>query len=236
MSLCSAQKFRKYHLCEKKQGMQFLPENIEAYTTAHTEDEPPLLQALTRETWQKVVMPRMLSGQLQGRFLAMLSSLICPQRVLEVGTFTGYSALCFAEGLAESGTITTIEINDELQWLHKKYFTMAGLSDRIQCIYGDALEVLPKLEPVFDLIFLDADKERYPAYYEECLRLLSPRGVLVIDNVLWSGKVTEPATESDRETMALQSLNARIHEDERVRHLLLPVRDGMMMVMKVKQS
>lgn len=212
--------------------MQFLPENIEAYTLSHTEEEPELLKALTRETWQKVVMPRMLSGHLQGRFLAMLARWVRPERVLEIGTFTGYSALCFAEGLQPGGTITTIDINDELQWLHKKYFAMAGMEQRIQCIYNDAIEVLPELEPSFDLIFLDADKERYPAYYEHCLRLLSPRGVLVIDNVLWSGKVAEPVAENDRETKSLQQLNNTVHTDERVRHILLPIRDGMMMIMK----
>lgn len=210
--------------------MDFLPENIERYVEAHTEEEPELLKQLVRETWQKVIMPRMLSGHVQGRFLSQLSRALKPSRILEIGTYTGYSAMCFAEGLAHDGELITIEVNDELQWIHRKYMSQWPGGEKIKCIYGSAVDVLPSLTGTFDLIFLDADKERYPIYYEHCLRLLSARGVLLIDNVLWSGKVATDA--QDKDTKALQQLNDMIHTDARVRHMLLPLRDGMMWVSK----
>jgi caffeoyl-CoA O-methyltransferase len=209
--------------------MHFLPEEIEQYVEAHTRQHSSKLEALERETWQKVIMPRMLSGQVQGRFLSFLSHLIRPKRILEIGTYTGYSALCLAEGLAEGGELLTLDINDELAWIHQKY-----LSDvpAIRCVYGDALDVLPTLDLRFDMVFIDADKDRYHAYYDLLVPALPAGAVILLDNVLWSGKVLTPADARDKETQVLQELNRHITNDHRVENVLLPLRDGLMMVRK----
>lgn len=212
--------------------MDFLPEHIERYALEHSDQEPDLLYRLHRETWQKVVMPRMLSGHLQGRVLSMMSRMIRPDRILEIGTYTGYSAICFCEGLRPTGRMDTIEINEELNTLQDKYWAEAGLSERIHRHNGPALELIPRMEGSYDLIFIDADKENYEAYYDLCLPLLREGGVLLIDNVLWSGKVTEEAASNDRETIVLQALNERIAQDTRVHKLLLPIRDGIFIIMK----
>lgn len=212
--------------------MDFLPEHIERYAAAHSSAEPSILKKLYRETWQKVVMPRMLSGHLQGRALSMFSRMIRPDRVLEIGSYTGYSALCFAEGLSDRGQIDAIEINEELNPIQDKYWNEAGISERIHRYNAPALEVLPTLDGPYDIIFIDADKENYPAYYDLCLPLLSDRGIMLIDNVLWTGKVTEEVSKHDPETKALQALNDRIQDDAAVFNVLLPIRDGIMMVMK----
>lgn len=208
--------------------MDFLPEHIEKYATQHSEEEPEVLRSLYRETWQKVVMPRMLSGHLQGRFLSMISKLMAPKRVLEIGTYTGYSTLCFAEGLADEGTIDTFEVNEELQVIQDKYFKLAGVSDRINRYFGDAMENLEKVNGPYDLAFIDADKENYGAYYEKVVPLMRSGGLILVDNVLWTGKVTEPVSGHDPETEALQQLNRRITHDDRVSNLLIPIRDGIM--------
>jgi predicted O-methyltransferase YrrM len=212
--------------------MDFLPEKISSYVDAHTDAEPELLYRLHRETWQKVVMPRMLSGHFQGRFLAFLSRILQPERILEIGSYTGYSAICLCEGLRPNGRMDAVEINPELNSIQDKYWIEAGIRDKITRYNGAAADILPTLDEGYDLIFLDADKENYPIYYEACLNLLRTGGVLLIDNVLWTGKVVEPVTKHDPETKALQALNDRIQADRRVSNLLLPLRDGLMAVVK----
>lgn len=212
--------------------MDFLPEHIEQYALDHSDEESDLLKRLHRETWQKVVMPRMLSGHLQGRLLAMISQMIRPDRILEIGAYTGYSAICLCEGLRPAGRMDTIDSNEELNSIQDKYWAEADLLERIQRFNGAALELIPKMEGPYDLIFIDADKENYGNYYDLCLPLLRPGGVLLIDNVLWSGKVTREAAPNDRETQVLQTLNERIANDQRVSKLLLPIRDGIFIIMK----
>jgi predicted O-methyltransferase YrrM len=209
--------------------MNFLPEEIELYVEGHTRGQSELLAALERETWQKVIMPRMLSGHVQGRFLSLLSKMLQPRRILEIGTYTGYSALCLAEGLAPSGELITIDINDELSWIHAKY---VGTVPAIRCLYGDALSLLPGLDLNFDLVFIDADKDRYKEYYDLLVPSLPAGAVVLLDNVLWSGKVVMPAESKDKETQVLQELNKQITADTRVENVLLPLRDGLMMVRK----
>lgn len=212
--------------------MNFLPEKIETYVEQHTEEEPELLEQLTRETWQKVNNPRMLSGHVQGRFLSMISHLIRPKRVLEIGTYTGYSALCLAEGLAANGEIVTIDINDELRWIQDKYFTLSSSGKSIVRHFGDALELIPAMETNYDLVFIDADKENYLNYYNLLIERLPAGAVILIDNMLWSGKVVAKAEIHDEETKILQQLSAFIQSDDRVQNVLLPLRDGLMMVRK----
>lgn len=212
--------------------MDFLPEAIESYALAHSDEEPELLQRLHRETWQKVVMPRMLSGHFQGRLLGLFSKLIQPESILEVGAYTGYSTICLCEGLRPTGRMHTIELNDELNSLQDKYWCEAGLIDRIKRYNGKALDLLPEIDGPFDLVFIDADKTNYAAYYELALPKLRAGGLMLIDNVLWSGKVVESIDKPDADTEALQQLNALIKNDDRVGKLLLPFRDGITAVMK----
>jgi len=213
--------------------MNFLLPEITAYAEAHTSPESPLLQRLTRETYAKVLYPRMLSGHFQGRLLAMVSRMIRPKRILEIGTFTGYSALCLAEGLAEGGTITTLDANEELEDFTRRFFAESGLADRIDYRMGDALELLPDLPGPFDLVFLDADKLAYSIYFDRLIDKITPGGFLIADNVLWSGKVVEISENRDKDTQALLDFNAKIQADARVENLLLPVRDGLMVVRKI---
>jgi predicted O-methyltransferase YrrM len=212
--------------------MNFLPEKIEHYTEAHTQQEPELLAQLARETWQKVVNPRMLSGHVQGRFLSMVSHMLRPKRILEIGTYTGYSALCLAEGLAADGELVTIDVNDELQWIQDKYFGLSPAGKKITRYFDNALTLLPAMDCTFDLVFMDADKENYLNYYHILIDRLPTGAVILIDNVLWSGKVTEAATTNDVETSVLQQLNTLVTTDVRVQNVLLPLRDGLMMVRK----
>lgn len=213
--------------------MQFLPEAIERYTEEYTSPENTILQDLVRETWQKVVNPRMLSGHVQGRFLSFIVHLMQPKRILEIGTYTGYSAICMAEGLPADGELITIDINDELKPIQDKYFALTPDGSKIRRLTGDARQILPTLKEEFDLVFMDADKENYPAYYEMLMPGLRKGSVILIDNVLWSGKVLHPALPQDKETAALQQLNEMIRNDDRVEHVLLPLRDGLMMLRKV---
>ncbi|MDG1779421.1 MAG: O-methyltransferase [Flavobacteriales bacterium] len=212
--------------------MEFLPESIDRYSCDHTEVEPQVLQELHRETWQKVIMPRMLSGHLQGRFLSFLSKLIRPNRILEIGTFTGYSAICFAEGLSANGTIETIEVNEELNTIQDKYWAKAGITSQVIRHNGSALSVLPTLKEGFDMAFIDADKENYGKYYELTLPLMRQGGVILLDNVLWSGKVVDDVKGNDPETRVLKELNAFIQKDDRVSNMLIPLRDGVMAAVK----
>lgn len=211
--------------------MEFLNTDLNEYIENHSSPESDLLARLNRETWSKVLMPRMISGHLQGRVLSMLSHMIKPQFILEIGTYTGYSALCLAEGLTKGGKVFTIDINEELEDMVRKYIAEAGLEDTIVPLIGNAEEVIPELPYPFDLIFIDADKENYSRYYEMTIDQLNPGGYVIADNVLWSGKVTE--SEVDEETQALKDFSAMIQADPRVENVLFPIRDGLMIARKV---
>jgi predicted O-methyltransferase YrrM len=211
--------------------MEFPDPAINQYAENHTTAESPLLARLNRETWSKVLMPRMLSGHLQGRVLATLSQLLRPKAILEVGTYTGYSALCLAEGLQPGGVLHTIDINEELESMVRRYVSEAGLDNTIHLHVGDARHLIPTLEVEWDLVFLDADKENYATYFDLVIDRVRPGGVIVADNVLWSGKVIDPAV-SDAETDALRAYNAKVQADPRVNNVLLPIRDGLMVAIK----
>ncbi len=207
--------------------MDFLPKEIEAYATDHSQAEPELLQQLSKETWQKVLAPRMLSGHLQGRVLSMLSKLIQPTNILEIGTYTGYSALCLMEGIQENGTLHTIDVNEELYDFQRKYFDLSGQGDQIIQHVGNAMDIIPSLREDFDLIFIDADKRNYPNYLELLLPRLKKGTVILSDNVLWSGKVVTTPKADDIDTHALLKYNKILHEDARLETVLLPIRDGL---------
>ena len=212
--------------------MEFISKKLDDYICAHSENEPEILNQLNRETHLNVLVPRMLSGHFQGRVLSMLSHMIKPKNVLEIGTYTGYSALCFAEGLADGGMVTTIDKNEELEDLVNEYVVKAGYEDKIQCLIGDAMEVIPTLDEEFDLVFIDADKSNYINYYNLVIDKVSKGGYILVDNVLWSGKVMEKVAVEDEDTSVLIEFNKLIHEDERVQEVLLPIRDGLMIARK----
>lgn len=213
--------------------MDFLDKDLEQYIESHTQGEPELLNELNRETYQKVLMPRMLSGHLQGRVLAMLSKMIKPTNILEIGTYTGYSAICLAEGLSEDGKLYTIDINEELETMVRKYFEKAGLTNNIDYRIGNALEIIPNLDTTLDLVFIDADKENYSNYFDLVIDKVSIGGYLIADNVLWSGKVVQEIKANDKETKALVEFNTKVHNDSRVENALFPIRDGLMIMRKV---
>ena len=210
--------------------MEFLPKKIDDYCVAHTTSEGDILHALTRETHLKTMVPRMLSGHLQGRFLSLISHLMQPKRVLEIGTFTGYSALCLAEGLADDGILFALEGNDELAYLIEKYVEKGGFKDKIKLIIGDALKTIPTLDETFDLVFMDAAKRDYPVYYDLVFDKVRSGGLIIADNILWSGKVVEE--KKDLDTQIIDAFNKKIHDDPRVENLLLPLRDGLMIARK----
>ena len=212
--------------------MHFIPEALDQYTVQHSEDEPELLQALTRETYQKVLQPRMLSGHYQGRVLSIISKLIRPKTILELGTFTGYSALCLAEGLQKDGELHTIDINDELVTFQRRYFNQSEYGAQIHQHLGPALEIIPKLNLTFDLVFMDADKPNYINYFHKIIDKLNPGGVILSDNVLWSGKVIEPLDKNDISTKIVLDYNRLLKEDERLETVLLPIRDGLTVSIK----
>lgn len=207
-----------------------IPE-VTRYAENFTTPESPLLQRINRETHAEVRMPRMLSGHLQGRFLAMLSSMIRPKAILEVGTYTGYSALCLAEGLAPGGRLITIDSNDELESRVRGYFSETPLGTQIDIIIGDARNVIPGLPGPFDLVWIDADKESYGLYFDLTIDKVRPGGFLLADNVLWSGKVLEP--QPDKDTRAIQLFNEKVRADARVRTMLLPLRDGILLMQRI---
>lgn len=207
--------------------MHFISEKLDDYAVAHSAKEPELLQKLTRETYQKVVQPRMLSGHYQGRILSMIAKLANPKVIVEIGTYTGYSALCLAEGLQPDGILHTIDVNEELVDLQKKYFDASPYAKNIKQHLGPALDIIPQLEGEFDLVFMDADKPNYPAYFNLIIDRLRPGGLILSDNVLWSGKVVEPLNPKDISTKALLEYNKILAEDERLETVLLAVRDGL---------
>lgn len=208
--------------------MHFLPEAIDEYIVNHSESEPNLLQQLARETYQKVLQPRMLSGNYQGRVLSLLSKLVQPKTILEIGTYTGYSALCLAEGLLPNGTLHTIDQNEELYDLQRKYFDLSPYGKQIFQYLGNALDVIPTINTTFDLVFIDADKENYTNYFNLIINKLKPGGIILSDNVLWSGKVLEKQfKKEDTATPALIQYNKTLKEDTRIETVILPIRDGL---------
>lgn len=207
--------------------MNFLPQKLDDYVVEHSQQEPEVLKELSRETWQKVLNPRMLSGAFQGRVLSMISKIIQPKNVLEIGTYTGYSAICIAEGLHSEGTIYTLDKNEELEDLQNKYFEKSGYRDQIKQHFGNALEIIPKLDISFDLVFIDADKSNYPKYFDLVIDKMNSGGIILSDNVLWSGKVIEELDPKDSDTKALLEYNALLNSDDKVETVLLPIRDGL---------
>lgn len=207
--------------------MHFLPEKLDAYVIAHSEDEPELLQQLTRETYQKILQPIMLSGPYQGRILSMISKLAHPKAILELGTFTGYATLCLAEGLQDSGVIHTIDINEELVDFQRKYFEASKYGSQIHQHLGNALDIIPSFDITFDLVFIDADKPNYVNYFNLIVDKMNSGGIIISDNVLWHGKVLESVNDKDSATKTLLEYNTLLKEDPRVETVLLPIRDGL---------
>lgn len=207
--------------------MHFISEALEDYAANHSENEPALLTALNKETHQKILQPRMLSGHFQGRVLSMISKLVNPKHILEIGTYTGYAALCLAEGLQADGTLDTIDNNEELYDFQKKYFDKSDWSGQITQHLGNALEIIPTLGKKFDLVFIDADKENYINYFHIVVPMMNKGGIILSDNVLWSGKVLEPVKANDKSTKILLEYNQLLKDDPRVETVLLPIRDGL---------
>lgn len=206
--------------------------NIEEYILNHSDNEDPVLAELNRETNLKILRPRMLSGHLQGKILEMLSKMIQPEKVLEIGTYTGYSAICLAKGLKENGVLHTIEVNDELEDIISKYINKSGLQKKIKTYFGNALEIIPTLSKTFDLVFIDGDKREYPAYYNLVFDFVRPGGFILADNVLWSGKVLEIETPDDEYTKGIFEFNDLVKNDTRVEKVILPLRDGLTLIRK----
>jgi predicted O-methyltransferase YrrM len=214
--------------------MDFIDSKILDYALLHSDIESDLLKELERETYQKILQPRMLSGPLQGRFLSLLSKIVNPKTILEVGTFTGYGTLCLAEGLQKDGLIHTIDNNDELIDFQKNYFKRSGYKDQIKCHLGEAKDLISQIDLSYDLIFLDADKANYLNYFNLLIPKLNPKGILIADNVLWSGKVLEETSSiKDMDTLALKKFNEYVTNDHRVETLLLPLRDGLTICRKI---
>lgn len=212
--------------------MEFLDEKLDNYVCAHTENEPKVLQELNRETHVNVLKPRMLSGHFQGRVLSLISHMIQPTDILEIGTYTGYSAICLAEGMKPDGHLVTIDKNEELEDMVKEYIQKSGNEDRIKPLIGDAMQLVPELKREFDIVFIDADKSNYINYYNMVFDKVRKGGYIIFDNVLWSGKVLEEVKPNDKDTQVLVELNRMIHEDHRVQEVLLPIRDGLLIARK----
>lgn len=212
--------------------MEFISEALSNYCETHSEKEPELLNALNRETHLKVLSPRMLSGHLQGRLLSFISKIKQPDCILEIGTYTGYSALCLAEGLAENGELITIDPNEETNIVARKYFDASVYAIKIKLMQGDAKQIIPGLNKKFDLVFIDADKKNYPAYFDLVIDMVNKGGIIIADNVLWSGKVLNDIDEMDPDTRIIHEFNIKVNSDKRVTNLLLPVRDGLLIMLK----
>lgn len=214
-------------------NMEIVDPIIQTYCDNHTSEESEVLKKLNRETHANVLQPRMLSGHFQGRLLSMISKMQRPQKILEIGTYTGYSALCLAEGLAADGLLITIDVNAEREEMVNRYVEEAGFNGRIHHIIGDAIRIIPTLQHRFDLVFIDADKPNYLNYYDLAMDVLNEGGIILIDNILWSGKVVErESLLKDKDTQVLDALNQKVQSDERVENVLLPIRDGLMLLRK----
>jgi len=213
--------------------MDFLPKEIDAYSVAHTTSETTVLNDLNRQTNIQILQPRMLSGHLQGRVLSMLSHMIQPTNILEIGTYTGYSAICLAEGLKEEGKVVTIDRNAELEDFALSYFEKANVSNKIDFRIGNAIDIIPSLKETFDLVFIDADKTNYSNYFDLVIDKLPKGAYIITDNVLWSGKVVQKVEEHDMETKAIVEYNEKIHNDPRVENILFPIRDGLMIARRL---
>ncbi|MCC7502993.1 MAG: O-methyltransferase [Flavobacteriales bacterium] len=212
--------------------MQFIDPALDAYCESHSGEEPAYLKVLREETYAQIYMPKMCSGHLQGRFLSLLSHLVRPKVIVEIGTYTGYSALCLAEGLAPGGMVHTIDIDPHLPPFVAKHMAAAGFQDRITTHRRPALEVIPTLPAPFDLVFIDADKPNYPNYFEAVVDRVRPGGLIIADNVLWSGKVLQPSTEQDHQTAALVKYADMVAKDARVERVMVPLRDGLLVARK----
>ena len=206
--------------------MHFLSEELENYAAQHTEDEPLLLQELNKRTHLNVLQPRMISGHFQGRFLSLLSKMVRPRTILEIGTYTGYATLCLAEGLHPEGVLHTIDIKEELTDLQREFFDRSGYGSQIVQHLGKAADIIPALDTTFDLVFIDADKQNYAHYFDLVIEKMNRGGIILSDNVLWSGKVVEEVKPNDKHTQALKAYNQKIKDDPRVETVLLPIRDG----------
>lgn len=205
---------------------------LDKYILEHSTPEDPVLYELDRETNISILRPRMLSGHIQGMLLTMLSQMIRPKRILEIGTFTGYSAICLAKGLVEDGKLHTIEVNDELEWIATKYIEKAGMQPKIEQHIGDACEIIPTLDETFDFIFLDGNKREYSRYYDLVFDKVRPGGYLLADNILWDGKVVEEVDPRDEQTIGILAFNDKVKNDPRVTQVILPLRDGLMLIRK----
>ncbi len=212
--------------------MDFINKEIENYALEHSQNESDVLKKLNRETYAKVIQPRMLSGHMQGNLLSMFSKMIKPKQILEIGTYTGYSAICLAQGLQEHGKLHTIDINEELEKIVRSFIREAGLDENINYHIGDAMKILPTLNETFDLVFIDADKKNYSGYFDLVFDKVRSGGYIIADNVLWSGKVLDQKDEMDMDTKIIDAFNKKVHADQRVEHMLLPIRDGLMIVRK----
>jgi caffeoyl-CoA O-methyltransferase len=217
----------------KLKFMDFLPEGIDNYSTQFTQSESELLSELNRETHVKMLIPRMLSGHMQGRIISAISHMMRPKNILEIGTYTGYSALCFAEGLAENGKITTIDLNEELEPMVTKYFEKSKYTNQIDFKIGNAIDIIPTLSGPFDLVFIDADKENYSNYFDLIIDKVPSGGFILADNVLWSGNVLKVEKDMDKNTIAIHNFNEKVHLDPRVENVLFPIRDGIMVLRKI---
>ncbi len=213
--------------------MDFIPTSIQKYAEDHTSPERDILKVINRQTNAHVLMPRMLSGHMQGRILSMISHMVKPTTILEIGTYTGYSALCLAEGLKPGGKLITIDINEELENAVLGYFKTSGFSNALDYRIGNALEIIPTLQTSFDLVFIDADKENYVRYYDLVINRVPLGGYILADNVLWSGKVLDE--KPDKDTKAIIEFNRKVQDDIRVENVLLPVRDGIMVMRKISE-
>ncbi|WP_075349794.1 O-methyltransferase [Algoriphagus marinus] len=214
--------------------MEFIDPALLDYCEKHTSEEDALLQKITRETRAKVLMPRMISGHLQGKMLEIFTKMLNPKTILEIGTYTGYSGICMARGLSKDGKLITLDINDELEKMVRGFFEESGLADQIDYRLGNALEIIPELPGPFDLVFIDADKFNYDKYFDLVIDKVSPGGIIMADNVLWSGKIlVEGGKKIDKDTQAILDFNSKIQEDPRVENILLPIRDGVMMARKI---
>lgn len=213
--------------------MDFIDESLVSFIENHSQQESDVLKRLNRETYAKVLTPRMLAGHLQGRVISMLSNMIQPNQVLEIGTYTGYSAICWTEGLNKNGQLHTIDINEELKDMVDRYIDEAGVDKQVLTYIGNAIEIIPTINEVFDVVFIDADKENYSRYFDLVFYKVKKGGYIIADNVLWSGKVVGDRDKMDDETAALVDYCEKIHQDERVENVLFPIRDGLMIARKL---